>query len=477
MQTIKTGLVIALLLAVCYGAFVALNAPDPELPESVSEWMSEDQKLEDLVDLNVGAEVDAAEMEGAVPVSAEELMARLSQGGTAAPPPASASTETDFGSDLPAWPEVDGEAIPTAPSIEIPAVELPSLDATGGPPTSSTLPPLPAQTPAETGEPSPAISVEAFPPLQSDLVSNASGETTPSAASQEGTLIAAAGAAADSQVPATPVAYKSPSQAVPAGRADDGSTVDAAADGQPQTGERGIAVAPTKPFTQVRTEALMLAERGKLRQALELLTPFYGSPELNYEQTTDLLDLLDALSREVIYSPRHLLEPPYRVKALDTVASVAAAYHITPELLNAINGLGESKSLIPGTQIKVVRGPFRAVVFLEHSELVLFLDKLYAGRFPITIGQDPAPAPGKFSVIARQRDRTYYSRKGIAIPPGDPRNPYGDVWLSLGELAIHGTPEMASSDLAAAGCISLAPLDARDVFNILTVGSPVEIRP
>lgn len=35
MQTIKTGVVVALLLAVCYGAFVALNAPEPNLPDEL----------------------------------------------------------------------------------------------------------------------------------------------------------------------------------------------------------------------------------------------------------------------------------------------------------------------------------------------------------------------------------------------------------------------------------------------------------
>ena len=49
MQTIKTGVVVALLLAVCYGAFVALNAPEPALPDellSEFDWSPEEAGLE-----------------------------------------------------------------------------------------------------------------------------------------------------------------------------------------------------------------------------------------------------------------------------------------------------------------------------------------------------------------------------------------------------------------------------------------------
>ena len=38
MQTIKTFVVVGLLLAVCYGAFVALNAPEVNIPEELEQW-------------------------------------------------------------------------------------------------------------------------------------------------------------------------------------------------------------------------------------------------------------------------------------------------------------------------------------------------------------------------------------------------------------------------------------------------------
>ncbi len=38
------------------------------------------------------------------------------------------------------------------------------------------------------------------------------------------------------------------------------------------------------------------------------LSVFYGAQDLTQEQHSDLVDLLDALAREVIFSQRHLLD-------------------------------------------------------------------------------------------------------------------------------------------------------------------------
>lgn len=61
----------------------------------------------------------------------------------------------------------------------------------------------------------------------------------------------------------------------------------------------------------------------------------------------------------MIYSPCHLVDSPYAVKATDTIESLSAKYQITAELFAAINGLGDSKAMIDGSQVKVL--PDRSV--------------------------------------------------------------------------------------------------------------------
>ena len=90
-----------------------------------------------------------------------------------------------------------------------------------------------------------------------------------------------------------------------------------------------------------------------------MLTPQFRNPVISSSEHSDLLDILDALAREVIFSPRHLLKPAYTATATDTVESVATMHKMTPELLTSINQLGNAKALVKGQQLKVLEGPFR----------------------------------------------------------------------------------------------------------------------
>ena len=132
-------------------------------------------------------------------------------------------------------------------------------------------------------------------------------------------------------------------------------------------------------------------------------------------------------------------------------------------------------TILPGTELKVVRGPFSAQVDLEQKELTLFLDDLYAGRFPVELGSDPSPKPGTFMVQDKQTDRTFYAAQGAPIPAESPENPYGGIWIDLGDqLCIHGSPNPTRP--TDRGCISLPGDYADDLFGILSQGSSVTIR-
>jgi lipoprotein-anchoring transpeptidase ErfK/SrfK len=106
--------------------------------------------------------------------------------------------------------------------------------------------------------------------------------------------------------------------------------------------------------------------------------------------------------------------------------------------------------------------------------LTIFLGELYAGRFPITLGDDPAPVDGEYTVRDKRQDRPYYTADGRQIPSGSPANPFGRVWLDLGKgICIHGSPPAGSAN--GRGCIGLSPRDADDVYGILSLGSTVRV--
>jgi lipoprotein-anchoring transpeptidase ErfK/SrfK len=178
----------------------------------------------------------------------------------------------------------------------------------------------------------------------------------------------------------------------------------------------------------------------------------------------------------VIYSTEHHVREPHKVGGSETLMDVASRYSVPWQLLKNINGISDPEVLDPGTELKIVSGPFRAHVNLAKGELTLFAGRLYAGRFPISVGQDPTPAPGDYLVRDKQIERTYYARDGRTIPGEHPENPYGNVWIDLGgEMCIHGSPPSTSRSNERLGCISLSPIDAADVFGILSQGSKVKI--
>jgi hypothetical protein len=244
---------------------------------------------------------------------------------------------------------------------------------------------------------------------------------------------------------------------------------------------------------QTQFNALMEAVRkrledGKFAEAQLALSTLYGDPNLSSDQLKQITDILDQLAGTVIYSRQHLLAPAYVVQSGDTIDTVAQKYSVPWQLLAKINGLmppGTSNTdtrfkdqpLPPGKQLKVLQGPFDAVVHLDKRELTLMVQKRYAARFRIGIGRDQPKLEGEYTVRSKTLNPTYYGPDGANVPPGDPRNPLGGAWIELSDrVGIHGTPDPRSIGRDNnRGAISVGDQDLQDLYGILSVGSRVTI--
>jgi hypothetical protein len=213
---------------------------------------------------------------------------------------------------------------------------------------------------------------------------------------------------------------------------------------------------------------------GRFRETLVLLSKYYQSPDLSPTEHQSLVDLLDALAGKVIYSTEPLLGEPLYAARGQNLYDIARGYNVPWELLRNINGLSDPAVVLPSRQLKVVRGPFRAEVSLTHRQLTLFLDDMYAGRFDVGFGGEPAPV-GAYSVLRKDPEGNDYFSPRANVPKGRSDNPYGRHYLDLGGgVAIHGSPAAGMGENL--GCISLSPRDAEDVFSILSERSIVTIR-
>ncbi len=236
-------------------------------------------------------------------------------------------------------------------------------------------------------------------------------------------------------------------------------------------------VTKESPFPRDRREAEELLRAQKYPEALELLSKWFASPDLKADEAIWLVDVLDGLAGSVIYSRQHWFNErrPYVVARDERLAVIARRFEIPAQLLYNINRpvINDPDLLLPGTELKVVQGPFRAVVELGSQRLTLYLGEMYAGRFDVTFGSDALPRPGDYEVMDKQPGSAYFGG-AQTIPVGAENNPYGDWWLSLGNgYAIHEF----NPQVEPAGCIRLAPQDAANVFGILSTGSKVSVRP
>jgi hypothetical protein len=241
-------------------------------------------------------------------------------------------------------------------------------------------------------------------------------------------------------------------------------------------------------FTDFMSAVQKKLDEGKLADAHLALSILYGSTELPAEQSKQITSLLDQLAGTVIYSRKHYLEPAYFAQPGDTLEKVAQKYNIPWQLLGRINGLispnnpstdatAKDQPLPAGMELKVVRGPFEAVVRLDRHELTLMLQNRYAGRFPIAVGRDQPKLDGEYTVRDKTPNPTYYGPDGVNINPNDPKNPLGAAWIGLTDrIGIHGAgdPQSIGRD-DARGAIGVGNRDLQDLYGILSVGSRVRI--
>ncbi|MDB4724422.1 L,D-transpeptidase family protein [bacterium] len=223
-------------------------------------------------------------------------------------------------------------------------------------------------------------------------------------------------------------------------------------------------------------KAEQLIRADQFYDALKILTQFYDDPRLTREENNNLKSWLDPLAGKVIYSVEHHIVDAYFVKHNDTLNLLSAKLHVPPELIFNINRvqIPNQKKLVPGTELKVIQGPFNVEISISKKILTLFVADVYAGTFPVRIGNEPSPVPGKYRVLTKSRLGQDYSDKNYQrIPAQSPDNPYGDFFLSIGnDMSIHSSAKRSDSN-DSRGCISLNAVDAEDIHNILTTESTV----
>jgi lipoprotein-anchoring transpeptidase ErfK/SrfK len=119
----------------------------------------------------------------------------------------------------------------------------------------------------------------------------------------------------------------------------------------------------------------------------------------------------------------------------------------------------------------------RIVVSLINHKLVLFEGERVLRVYDVAVGKRSTPSPqGKFAIINRVPNPTWYG-PGTVVAPGK-GNPLGSRWMGLSAkgYGIHGTNVPTSIGKAAShGCIRMRKQDLEELFEMVTVGTIVEL--
>lgn len=243
-------------------------------------------------------------------------------------------------------------------------------------------------------------------------------------------------------------------------------------------------------------DAEALADAGQPLKARDMFNAALLSGKLSTDETKLAKQKLAALNESIVFSREIFENDPwaerFTVPPGGVLAAIAKRYHVTPELLQRINGIKDARRLRADQKIKVVKGPMHAVVDKADFTIDLYFgspggpDSSYITTFKVGLGKDDSTPTGKWLVEPGRKltNPTYYSppdRGRGVIDGNDPKNPLGEYWIGLvgvdghavgkESYGIHGTIEPESiGTMASMGCIRMLNEDVAKVYEMLVEG-------
>jgi lipoprotein-anchoring transpeptidase ErfK/SrfK len=308
-------------------------------------------------------------------------------------------------------------------------------------------------------------------------------------------------------VPSTPIPSPTPATAsADTGDSDSGSLEQWAKGNKPASGQNTLvaSAAPTSPalastatpavHTTVSAQPLVDAktkvDAGDLIAARQILNDALIAA---HGESDSLKKQIEEINQTLIFSPRKFPDDPwggnYQVASGERLGTIAARNNTTWELVSRINGI-TPKRLRSGQTIKLVKGPFYAIVYKHLFKMDLYLGapggdgSMYVRTFQVGLGKDNSTPTGLWMCRSGDKIRNpryYPPHGGEVIAPDDPKNPLGGYWIAIEGLegqalgkesfGIHGTIDPDSiGKMESMGCIRLRSDDISWVFDMFVDG-------
>jgi hypothetical protein len=229
-------------------------------------------------------------------------------------------------------------------------------------------------------------------------------------------------------------------------------------------------------------------------QARAILSSALGSGGLTEADAADVRSILAQLNERLVFGPEAVEGDPFAmyhvIQSGDSLARIAKrlSLHVDWRFIQRINGLADSNMIREGQRIKLITGPFHAIVDKSQYRLDLYMgeesDLVYVRSFPVGLGQFNSTPEGLFRVRGGSKlvnPEWVNPRTRQRFAPDDPANPIGERWIGLEGMeertaalqgyGIHGTIEPESIGREASmGCVRMGHDDVAVVYELLTEG-------
>ncbi|MBL8746344.1 MAG: L,D-transpeptidase family protein [Phycisphaerae bacterium] len=244
---------------------------------------------------------------------------------------------------------------------------------------------------------------------------------------------------------------------------------------------------------------------GRQAEARTLLNRAMHDPRASDADVEMLRARIADLNQTLVFSPTVAPGDPlvetYAIQPGDRLIKVANASDLKVDwrFIQRVNKMSDPGRLRVGQKIKLVKGPFHAIVYKSDHRLDLYADatdpdgnRLFIRSLPVGLGESNSTPIGKWIVRPSSKlvnPHWVNPRTGERFAADDPKNPIGEFWLGLTGVdsqtevlsgyGIHGTiePESIGRD-ASMGCVRMLADDIALIYEMLVEQyATVEIRP
>ena len=233
------------------------------------------------------------------------------------------------------------------------------------------------------------------------------------------------------------------------------------------------------PVNQLLEEAAKEEAEGNKQKAKEAYAKIV-SDHPDYDKVEDIQNKLGQLNLAIITSNEPTAQTVvHEVKPGDSLGKLAKQYNTTKELIKKSNNL-KSDVIRVGQRLRIWNAPFN--VFIDKSQNILLLKsgeeviKIYH----VSTGKDNITPVGNFKIASKIEKPVWFKSGSQPIPAESPENELGSRWMGFDtdpHYGIHGTihPDQVGQQVTS-GCVRLKNEEVEELFDVLPIGTPVNIQ-